>query len=169
MKTIILLISLSTFGFAFGQKLSADLNIGGQFNDVQNGFTANLGIAYKISPVFALRFDVGNAQFGKNSLTRTTLHALVDLTRAIKEEEMDFALVVHAGFGTSNRSNKNLYNDRYLLVGDDMTHLAFGLTPSIKVNEKLRFQIDASYFTYFKQDGSFPYSLNTTAGLSYTF
>ncbi len=170
MKKIILPIFLALASVSFGQKITADLNLGAHAGSgVNTGIAANIGVAYKITPLFSARLDAGLDQFGDNNMTRVNLNGLVNLTNMLKLTESNYGLTAHLGAGVSNRVNDLLFKDNYRMSGDGMVNTMFGLTPSYKLNDKMSIQMDASYILLFKSNTDLGNYLNTTIGISYKF
>lgn len=170
MKKIILPIFLALASVSFGQKITADLNLGAHAGSgVNTGIAANIGVAYKINPLFSARLDAGLDQFGDNNMTRVNLNGLVNLTNMLKLTESNYGLTAHLGAGVSNRVNDLLFKDNYRMSGDGMVNTMFGLTPSYKLNDKMSIQMDASYILLFKSNTDLGNYLNTTIGISYKF
>ncbi len=170
MKKIILPIFLALASVSFGQKITADLNLGAHAGSgVNTGIAANIGVAYKITPLFSARLDAGLDQFGDNNMTRVNLNGLVNLTNMLKLTESNYGLTAHLGAGVSNRVNDLLFKDNYRISGDAMINTMFGLTPSYKLNDKMSIQMDASYILLFKSNTDLKNYLNTTIGISYKF
>jgi hypothetical protein len=170
MKKVILPIFLALASVSFGQKITADLNLGAHAGSgVNTGIAANIGVAYKITPLFSARLDAGLDQFGDNNMTRLSLHGLVNLSNMLKLSESKYGLTAHLGAGVSNRVNDILFKDDYRMSGDGMVNTMFGLTPSYKLNDKMSIQMDASYILLFKSNTDLGNYLNTTIGISYKF
>lgn len=170
MKKIILPIFLALASVSFGQKITADLNLGAHAGSgVNTGIAANIGVAYKINPLFSARLDAGLDQFGDNNMTRVNLNGLVNLTNMLKLTESNYGLTAHLGAGVSNRVNDLLFKDNYRMSGDGMVNTMFGLTPSYKLNDKMSIQMDASYILLFKSNTDLGNYLNTTIGISFKF
>lgn len=170
MKKIILPIFLALASVSFGQKITADLNLGAHAGSgVNTGIAANIGVAYKITPLFSARLDAGLDQFGDNNMTRVNINGLVNLTSMLKLTESNYGLTAHLGAGVSNRVNDLLFKDNYRMSGDGMVNTMFGLTPSYKLNDKMSIQMDASYILLFKSNTDLGNYLNTTIGISYKF
>jgi len=170
MKKIILSIFLALASVSFGQKLTADLNLGAHAGSgVSNGITANVGFAYKISPLFSARLDAGFDKFGDNSMTRVSAHAVIDFNDMLKLDRSKYGFSAHVGAGVSNRVNELLFNDDYRMTGDGMVNTIIGLTPSYKLNDKMSIQLDASYILLMKSDTDMGSYFNTTVGIAYKF
>jgi hypothetical protein len=170
MKKIILPVFLALASVSFGQKITADLNLGAHTGSgVNTGITANIGVAYKFTPLFSARLDAGLDQFGDNNMTRANLHGLVNLSSMLKLTESKYGLSAHIGAGVSNRTNDLLFKDDYRMKGDGMINTMFGLTPSYKLNDKMSIQMDASYILLLKSNTDLGNYLNTTIGISYKF
>jgi hypothetical protein len=80
--------------------------------------------------------------------------------------ESKLGLTVHGGVGLLNNGNM-IFNDTYLLRGDDMVALTFGVSPSVKVNEHAGILIDWSYAKLFKIDGDLSKYMTGTVGFYY--
>lgn len=170
MKKIILPIFLAITSLSFGQKITADLNLGAHSGSgVNTGITANIGVAYSITPLFSARMDIGLDQFGDNNMNRLSVHGLVNLSSILKLTESKYGLSAHIGTGVSNRTNELLFKDDYRMQGDGMINTMFGLTPSYKLNDKMSIQMDASYILLFKSNSDLGNYLNTTIGIAYKF
>lgn len=170
MKKVILPIFLAIASMSFGQKITADLNLGAHAGSgVNTGVTGNIGVAYKISPLFSARLDVGTDQFGDNKMNRLSAHALINLNNGLKLSSTNYSLTAHAGAGLSNRANTLLFNDDYRMTGDGMVNTMIGLTPSYKLNDKMSIQLDATYIFLLKSDTDMNSYFNTTVGISYKF
>jgi len=87
----------------------------------------------------------------------------------LANKDAKFGLELHGGAALLNNGN-SIFNDTYLLRGDDMIAIMAGLTPSFKVSDKVRILIDATYMPkLFKIDGVITKYLNTTVGVAYQF
>lgn len=170
MKKIILPIFLAIASMSFGQKITADLNLGAHGGSgVNTGVTANIGVAYKITPLFSARLDVGTDQYGDNKMNRLSAHGLINLSSALKLSDSKYGFSAHVGAGISNRVNSLLFNDDYRMTGDGMVNTMFGLTPSYKLNDKMSIQLDATYVYLLQSDTDMGSYFNTTVGIAYKF
>lgn len=170
MKKVILPIFLALASVSFGQKITADLNLGAHAGSgVSTGVAANIGVAYKITPLFSARLDAGLDQFGDNNMSRLSVHGLVNLSSMLKLTDSKYGVSAHVGAGVSNRVNDLLFNDDYRMTGDGMMNTILGLTPSYKLNDKMSIQLDASYILLMKSDTDMGSYLNTTVGIAYKF
>jgi hypothetical protein len=181
MKKVILPIFLAIASMSFGQKITADLNLGAHAGSgVSTGVTGNIGVAYKISPLFSARLDAGLDQFGDNNMNRLSGHVVVNLSDLMAKSktlfgdskllsQSNYGLSAHVGVGVSNRVNDLLFNDDYRMTGDGMVNTMIGLTPSYKLNDKMSIQLDASYILLMKSDTDMGSYLNTTVGIAYKF
>ena len=170
MKKVILPIFLALASVSFGQKITADLNLGAHAGSgVSTGVTGNIGVAYKFTPLFSARLDAGLDQFGDNKMNRLSAHAVINLSNALKLSDSKYGVAAHAGAGLSNRTNTLLFNDDYRMTGDGMVNTMFGITPSYKLNDKMSIQLDASYILLMKSDTDMGSYLNTTVGIAYKF
>jgi hypothetical protein len=181
MKKVILPIFLALASVSFGQKITADLNLGAHAGSgVSTGVAANIGVAYKITPLFSARLDLGTDQFGDNKMNRLSAHAVVNLFDLMAKSkslfgdskllnQSNYGLSVHVGAGVSNRMNTLLFNDDYRMTGDGMVNTMVGLTPTYKLNDKMSIQFDATYIYLLKSDTDMGSYINTTIGVAYKF
>jgi hypothetical protein len=150
-------------------------NLGLQFNagahllgEAGNGLSINTAVTYNFVPSFGLKLDGGLDIIGDNNLNRLGLQLNLNVVK-LADKDAQFGLELHGGAALVNNGN-SVYNDTYLLRGDDMIALMAGLTPSFKVSEKVRILIDATYIPkLYKIDGIITQYLNTTVGVAYQF
>lgn len=170
MKKVILPIFLALASVSFGQKITADLNLGAHAGSgVSIGTAASVGVSYKFTPLFSTRLDVGSDKFGDNMMTRISGNAVFDLSQLLKITDSKYSLSVYAGAGVTNRANDKLFNDDYRMTGDGMINSVIGVMPKYKINEKFSLQMNASYFYLFSSNTSMKNYVNTTIGVSYTY
>jgi hypothetical protein len=87
----------------------------------------------------------------------------------LANKDAKFGLEVHGGAALLNNGNY-IFNDSYLLRGDDMVAIMAGITPSFQVSEHMRILVDVTYMPkLFKIDGELTKYLNTTVGVAYGF
>jgi hypothetical protein len=150
-------------------------NLGLQFNagahllgEAGNGLSINTAVTYNFVPSFGLKLDGGLDIIGDNNLNRLGLQLNLNVVK-LADKDAQFGLELHGGAALVNNGN-SVYNDTYLLRGDDMIALMAGLTPSFKVSDKVRILIDATYIPkLYKIDGIITQYLNTTVGVAYQF
>jgi hypothetical protein len=149
--------------------------MGVQFNagahllgEAGNGLSLNTALTYNFVPSFGLKLDGGLDIIGDNNLNRLGLQLNLNVVK-LANKEAKFGLELHGGAALVNNGN-SIFNDSYLLRGDDMIALMAGLTPSFKVSDKVRILIDATYIPkLYKIDGIITQYLNTTVGVAYQF
>lgn len=171
MKKIFLALALATTSLAFSQssKFGIQFNAGGHFmSEAGTGLTLNSAVTYNFVPSFGLKLDGAIDLVGNDNLNRLGLQLDLNVVK-LANKDAKFGLSVHGGAALINNGNF-LYNDTYLMRGDDMIALMAGIAPSIRINEHLRVQLDATYLPkMFKVDGNITKYLNTTLGVAYNF
>lgn len=171
MKKTLLFLSIcaSTIGFAQKNKLGLQFNAGAHLlGEAGNGLSFNTALTYNFVPSFGLKLDGGVDLIGENNLNRLGLQLNLNVVK-LANKDAKFGLEVHGGAALLNNGN-SIFNDTYLLRGDDMIAIMAGLTPSFRVSDHLRVLVDATYMPkLFKIDGVITKYLNTTVGVAYNF
>jgi hypothetical protein len=171
MKKSLLIISIfaSSLGFAQTSKMGIQFNAGAHLmSEAGNGLALNAAVTYNFVPSFGLKLDGGLDLVGDNNLNRLGLQLNLNVVK-LANKDAKFGLELHGGASLINNGNF-LYNDTYLLRGDDMVAIMAGLTPSFKVSEHVRILVDATYMPkMFQVDGNLTKYLNTTVGVAYGF
>ncbi|MFM1854429.1 MAG: hypothetical protein RL164_1747 [Bacteroidota bacterium] len=168
MKKITLAFALlaGTFSFAQTGKWGIQLNNGAHFNgELGNGLSLNAGITYNHTANIQTKLDAGIDYLGQDNLSRMTLQIGADVV-GMANAESKVGLLVHGGVGLLNNGNM-VFNDSYLLRGDDMFALTFGLSPKIKINEHSGILLDWSYAKLYKIDGDLSKYMTGTVGFYY--
>lgn len=168
MKKITLVFALLAASFSFAQtgKWGILLNNGAHFNgELGNGLSLNAGITYNHTANVQTKLDAGIDYLGQDNLSRMTLQIGADVLR-MANAESKIGLMVHGGLGLLNNGNM-VFNDTYLLRGDDMIALTFGVSPTIKINEHSGIILDWSYAKLYKIDGDLSKYMSGTAGFYY--
>jgi hypothetical protein len=155
--------------FAQKGKMGVQFNAGAHLlGEAGNGLSLNTALTYNFVPSFGLKLDGGLDIIGDNNLNRLGLQLNLNVVK-LANKEAKFGLELHGGAALVNNGN-SIFNDSYLLRGDDMIALMAGLTPSFKVSDKVRILIDATYIPkLYKIDGIITQYLNTTVGVAYQF
>lgn len=171
MKKTLFILSLfaSTISFAQKSKMGVQFNAGAHLmSEAGNGLALNAGFTYNFVPSFGLKLDGGIDLIGNDNLNRLGLQLNLNVVELAKKDAK-FGLDLHGGASLINNGNFT-YNDTYLLRGDDMVAIMAGLTPSYKVSDHVRIQLDATYMPkMFQVDGVITKYLNTTIGVAYRF
>ena len=137
-------------------------------SEAGNGLSFNTALTYNFVPSFGLKLDGGLDLVGADNLNRLGLQLNLNVVK-LANKDAKFGLELHGGAALLNNGN-SIFNDTYLLRGDDMIAIMAGLTPSFKVSDKVRILIDATYMPkLFKIDGVITKYLNTTVGIAYQF
>jgi len=137
-------------------------------SEAGNGLSFNTALTYNFVPSFGLKLDGGLDLVGADNLNRLGLQLNLNVVK-LANKDAKFGLELHGGAALLNNGN-SIFNDTYLLRGDDMIAIMAGLTPSFKVSDKVRILIDATYIPkLFKIDGVITKYLNTTVGVAYQF
>jgi hypothetical protein len=137
-------------------------------SEAGNGLSLNAAFTYNFVPSFGLKLDGGLDLVGDNNLNRLGLQLNLNVVK-LANKDAKFGLELHGGASLINNGNF-LFNDTYLLRGDDMVAIMAGLTPSFKVSEHVRILVDATYMPkMFQVDGNLTKYLNTTVGVAYGF
>ncbi|MEY3075471.1 MAG: hypothetical protein RJB25_1113 [Bacteroidota bacterium] len=137
-------------------------------SEAGNGLSFNTALTYNFVPSFGLKLDGGLDLVGADNLNRLGLQLNLNVVK-LANKDAKFGLELHGGAALLNNGN-SIFNDTYLLRGDDMIAIMAGLTPSFKVSDKVRILIDATYMPkLFKIDGVITKYLNTTVGVAYQF
>lgn len=171
MKKITLLFTLLFAATSFGQdsKFGVQFNAGAHLmSESGNGITFNTAVTYNFVPSFGLKLDGSLDVIGDDNLNRLGLQLNLNVVK-LASKTAKFGLELHGGAALINNGN-SIYNDSYLLRGDDMVAIMAGLTPSFQVTDNLRVLLDATYMPkiYFI-DGIITKYLNTTVGVAYQF
>lgn len=171
MKKTLLILSIcaSTLGLAQKNKFGIQFNAGAHLlGEAGNGLAVNTALTYNFVPSFGLKLDGGLDIIGENNLNHLGLQLNLNVVK-LGNKTAKFGLELHGGAALLNNGNY-IYNDTYLLRGDDMIAIMAGLTPSFKVSEHLRILVDATYMPkLYKIDGVITKYLNTTVGVAYGF
>ena len=112
-------------------------------SEAGNGLSFNTALTYNFVPSFGLKLDGGLDLVGADNLNRLGLQLNLNVVK-LANKDAKFGLELHGGAALLNNGN-SIFNDTYLLRGDDMIAIMAGLTPSFKVSDKVRILIDATY------------------------
>lgn len=171
MKKTLLILSIcaTTLGLAQNNKFGFQFNVGAHLlGEAGNGPSVNAAVTYNFVPSFGLKLDGGLDVIGENNLNRLGLQLNLNVVK-LASKDAKFGLELHGGAALLNNGNY-IYNDTYLLRGDDMIAIMAGITPSFRVTEHLRILADATYMPkLYKIDGVITKYLNTTIGVAYDF
>ncbi len=171
MKKITLLFALlfAATSFAQNSKLGVQFNAGAHLmSESGNGFTFNTAVTYNFVPSFGLKLDGGLDVVGEDNLNRLGLQLNLNVVK-LASKTAKFGLELHGGASLINNGN-SVFNDTYLIRGDDMVAIMAGLTPSFQISDNFRVLLDATYMPkIFKVDGVITKYLNTTVGVAYQF
>jgi hypothetical protein len=171
MKKSLLILSIfaTTLGFAQKNKLGVQFNAGAHLlGEAGNGISLNSALTYNFVPSFGLKLDGGLDIIGENNLNRLGLQLNLNVVQ-LANKNAKFGLELHGGAALLNNGN-SIFNDTYLLRGDDMIAIMAGLTPSYRVSDHVRILVDATYMPkLFEIDGVITKYLNTTVGVAYNF
>jgi len=171
MKKITFFFALFSACTTFAQegKMGLQFNAGAHLmSEAGNGLSFNTALTYNFVPSFGLKLDGGLDLVGADNLNRLGVQLNLNVVK-LANKDAKFGLELHGGAALLNNGN-SIFNDTYLLRGDDMIAIMAGLTPSFKVSDKVRILIDATYMPkLFKIDGVITKYLNTTVGVAYQF
>jgi len=167
--TFLFALALATTALAQNSKIGVQFNAGAHLmSESGNGFTFNSALTYNFVPSFGLKLDGSLDVVGEDNLNRLGLQLNFNVVK-LASKTAKFGLELHGGGALINNGN-SLYNDAYLMRGDDMFAIMAGLTPSFQVSDKLRVLVDATYIPkMYKIDGIITKYLNITAGVAYQF
>jgi hypothetical protein len=170
MKKITLILVLLTAVSLHGQngKLGVQFNAGATLiNNDESGFCFNSALTYNFAPSYGLKLDGGLDIIGEDILQRLGLQLNLNVVK-LANQTSKFGMELHGGGALINNGNA-IFDDSYLLRGDDMIAIMAGLTPSYQIN-KLRILVDATYVPkMFKIDGDITKYFNATLGVAYQF
>ena len=131
-----------------------------------NFFTVNGGVRYMFNNKFGLRLGGGYDKFaeGKKSpkfnsnIWNVNLQGVANLGRVLSFEDWtrDLGLLAHAGFGIGQ-----LKGD-YLKKADNIGFLTAGLTPQVRLSNRVSLLVDGSVYFYAKQNRTFDGKSATT-------
>jgi OOP family OmpA-OmpF porin len=143
---------------------------------------------YMFNNRFGLMLDLGydRMRFKKEDLTtnyiRYSIQGVVNIGDLLKFSGWTnrIGLLAHGGFGLSHMWQKDLLeNTPFFGKSDDMVNFIFGLTPQVRLNNRLSLNADVSFIFHGRQDYSFDmtkrnnrngidgYFLNLSIGASY--
>jgi hypothetical protein len=171
MKKTLLILSIcaTTLGLAQNNKFGFQFNAGAHLlGEAGNGPSVNAAVTYDFVPSFGLKLDGGLDVIGDNNLNRLGLQLNLNVVK-LASKDAKFGLELHGGAALLNNGNY-MYNDTYLLRGDDMIAIMAGITPSFRVTDNIRILADATYSPkLYYIDGIITKYLNTTVGVAYNF
>ena len=180
-KQILALAALVTFGVQAQEynKWSIDLNGGvnkpvrgltpGYRTDLFNFWTANVGVRYMANNKFGIRLGGGYDSFSEKKDTpkfdskiwNVNLQGYANLARVLGFEDWtsDLGVLVHAGGGYSQ-----LRGD-YFTGKDQMLFLTGGVTPQVRLSNRIALLLDASLYLNARQNLTYDtYSRATRRG-----
>ena len=141
-------VNKPTYGFASGYTTATP-----------SLWTANGGVRYMFNNKFGLRLGGGYDSFveGKKSpkfnsnIWNVNLQGVANLGRVLSFEDWtrDLGLLVHAGFGIGQ-----LKGD-YIKKADNIGFLTAGLTPEVRLSNRVSLLLDGSVYFYAKQNRTF--------------
>ena len=157
-------------------KWSVDVNFGankptvgftsGYSTRTPSFWTLNGGVRYMFNNKFGLRLGGGYDKFaeGKKSpkfnsnIWNVNLQGVANLGRVLSFEDWtrDLGLLAHAGFGIGQ-----LKGD-YLKKADNIGFLTAGLTPQVRLSNRVSLLVDGSVYFYAKQNRTFDGKSATT-------
>ena len=141
-----------------------------------NFFTVNGGVRYMFNNKFGLRLGGGYDKFveGDNSpkfnsnLWNVNLQAVANVGRVLSFEDWtrDLGLLLHTGVGIGQLKSDNF--DK----ADNLGFVTFGLTPQVRLSNRVALLLDGSVYWYARQNKTFDGLSNTThdgfKGLNFT-
>lgn len=170
-RTIFILASLAFIGVQAQEdkdynKWSVDFNGGfnkpttpmttGYHTNDLNLWGANAGVRYMFNNKFGFRLGGGydsftnsdNSQKFDSSLWNVNLQGVVNVGRALNFEEWtsDLGLLLHAGGGYGQLNSDDLSS------ADPLGFLVVGLTPQVRISNRVTFLLDGSIYMTSKQD-----------------
>ena len=167
-------------------KWSVDVNFGankptvgftsGYSTRTPSFWTLNGGVRYMFNNKFGLRLGGGYDSFteGKNSskfnsnIWNVNLQGVANLGRVLSFEDWtrDLGLLAHAGFGIGQ-----LKGD-YIPKADNIGFVTAGLTPQVRLSNRVTLLVDGSAYLYARQNRTFDGKSKTTKrgfqGLNFT-
>lgn len=165
MKKTITLCTLALSLCAFSQSKTQQFSLEG-------GYGASIPVArfsdyshyefafrYMADDKWGFKFDFGSDKFRKNNIPnygsdyiRVSAQVVNNLARTLNlknHSDTRFNLLAHAGLGYSNIKSMR-YPGK-----DNIGHIIFGITPQIKIVDRVAFYIDSSLIMNFSQDYDF--------------
>jgi len=131
----------------------------GYSTETPNFWTANGGVRYMFNNKFGLRLGGGYDKFVESddspkfdsNIWNINLQGVANVGRVLSFEDWtrDIGLLLHTGVGYGQLSGKNF---------DDPDNLAFvtlGLTPQVRLSNRISLLIDGSFYWYAKQNRTF--------------
>ncbi|MDO4880908.1 MAG: OmpA family protein [Capnocytophaga sp.] len=177
-KQILALVALVSFGAQAQEynKWSIDLNGGvnkpavglttGYRTDLLNFWTANVGVRYMANNKFGIRLGGGYDSFqdGKDSnefksnIWNVNLQGVINVGRVLNFETWtrDLGVLAHAGFGYSQLNSDDLGG------ADHIGFLTAGLTPQLRLSNRITLLADASVFFNSRQQNTYDTKSLTT-------
>ena len=151
-------------------KWSVDVNFGvnkptvgftsGYATKTPSFWTLNGGVRYMFNNKFGLRLGGGYDKFeqGKNSpkfnsnIWNVNLQAVANIGRVLSFEDWtrDLGLLLHTGFGIGQ-----LKEDKYIKKADNLGFFTFGVTPQIRLSNRVSLLFDGSVYLYAQQNRTF--------------
>ena len=157
-------------------KWSVDVNFGankptvgftsGYATKTPNFWTLNGGVRYMFNNKFGLRLGGGYDKFeeGKNSpkfnsnIWNVNLQAVANVGRVLSFEDWtrDLGLLLHSGVGVGQLKGDNFSK------ADNLGFFTLGLTPQIRLSNRVSLLLDGSVYLYAKQNRTFDGNAATT-------
>lgn len=159
---------------------------GGFFTNTPSFGQADLGIRYMINDKFGLNLDLGYSRFegDENSNDfetdgyRASLEGVINMGNILgfKEWTNRFGLLIHGGGGVTSLSYQEPLD---IDDSDEMLNLTIGITPQLRLSDRIALFGDLSAFGHVRQDRSFDgtratgtrgfngFLVNVSAGISF--
>ncbi|GIZ16156.1 OmpA family protein [Capnocytophaga catalasegens] len=142
----------------------------GYFTSTPNLWTVNGGVRYMANNKFGIRLAGGydsyengdNSQKFKSNLWNVNLQGVANLARVLSFEDWtrDIGLLTHAGFGYGQLNGDNLSK------GDGIAFFVAGLTPEVRLSNRIALLIDGSIYFNARQENTFDtYSTTNRRGI----
>ncbi len=146
---------------------------GGYYTETPSFYNVNLGVRYMFNPKFGLKLSGGydrlkegeDSQRFRSDFYRVDLSGVANLGRIMNFEDWTntFGLLAHAGGGygilKANDSDGGLFDN-----SDQMALVSAGLTPQLKLSNRVVLTGDLTYTKTIEQNKSWDYTTNRRNG-----
>ncbi|QEE49506.1 hypothetical protein FUA48_07895 [Flavobacterium alkalisoli] len=162
MKKTITLCMLALSFCAFSQSKNEQFSLEGgygasipvaRFSDFRH---YEFAFRYMADEQWGFKFDFGSDKFRKKDVPnygsdyfRVSAQVVNNLARTFNlkyHSDTRFNLLAHAGLGYSNMKSQRYPGQ------DNIVHIIFGVTPQIKITDRVAFYFDSSFIMNFSQD-----------------
>ena len=142
----------------------------GYFSETPGFFNANLGVRYMFNPKFGLKLSGGydrlkegeNSEHFRSHFYRVDLSGVANLGRVLNFEDWTntFGLLAHLGGGYGILKMDGADGSPFE-NSDQMILVSAGLTPQVKLSDRIVLTGDLSYTKTISQDKTFDYTENS--------